>query len=147
VHAALSTLRALAQEKGVALRCEPTAEDGELTTDPNRFKQVLFNLLSNAIKFTPAGGSVTISCQWVVGAGPDAPPAPAQDAAAVRVEVRDTGIGIALEDQKLGWEEFREVRPPGAGGVEGTGLGLALTRLLVGLLGGTIWLHSEPGQG
>src|SRR5205085_1090876 len=99
------------------LRFAPPAADGELTTDPSRFKQILYNLLSNAIKFTPAGGSVTISCQWVTGTGPEAAPAPTAEAAAVRVEVRDTGIGIAAEDQKLVWDEFRQVKPAAAGAV------------------------------
>jgi PAS domain S-box-containing protein len=147
VESALSTLRPLAEEKGVALRSGPPAGEGEMTSDPSRFKQVLYNLLSNAIKFTPAGGSVTITCQWIAEAGPESPPAPPGAAAGVRVEVRDTGIGIAPEDQKVVWDEFRQVKPVAVGAVEGTGLGLALTRRLVGLLGGSIWLQSEPGKG
>jgi PAS domain S-box-containing protein len=147
VEAALHTLRPLAQEKKVALELVPTSENGELTTDPARFRQVLYNLLSNAIKFTPSGGAVTVSCQWVTGTGQDARAAPLAQAVSVRVEVRDTGIGIAPEDQALIWDEFRQVKPPAFGTLEGTGLGLALTRRLVALLGGAIWLQSEPGKG
>jgi PAS domain S-box-containing protein len=143
----LSPVRTLAQDKRVTLRTEPAAEDGALTTDPARFKQVLYNLLSNAIKFTPACGSVTVAWKWVVGTAADAPPSPEPAAAAVRVEVRDTGVGIAPENQQVIWDEFRQVRPVAAGAVEGTGLGLALTRRLVGLMGGEVSLHSELGKG
>jgi CheY-like chemotaxis protein len=118
-----------------------------LTADLARFKQVLYNLLSNAIKFTPAGGCVTVACQWIAGPAADAPPTGEPAATAVRIEVRDTGVGIAPEDQKVIWDEFRQVKPAAAGAVEGTGLGLALTRRLVGLLGGTVGLQSAVGQG
>jgi PAS domain S-box-containing protein len=147
VEAALHTLRPLAQEKKVALELVPPAEAGELTTDPARFRQVLYNLLSNAIKFTPSGGAVTVTCQWATGTGQDARPAPLAEAVSVRVEVRDTGIGIAPADQALIWDEFRQVKPAALGTLEGTGLGLALTRRLVALMGGAIWLRSEPGKG
>jgi signal transduction histidine kinase len=64
----------------------------------------------------------------------------------VLVEVRDTGVGIAPADQQAIWDEFRQLRPS-AEGRQGTGLGLALTRRLVGLLGGSIWLESAVGRG
>jgi CheY-like chemotaxis protein len=107
---------------------------------------VLYNLLSNAIKFTPAG-SVTVTCQWVAGPQRDAAVLPADRAPAVRVAVRDTGIGIAAEHQAVVWQEFRQLKPSTSGGPEGTGLGLALTRRLVALLGGAVWMESEPGRG
>ncbi len=147
VRVPLSTLRPLAEAKGVALAFAPPA-DGSLCTDPDRFRQVLYNLLSNAVKFTPAGGGVTVACQWVASASPDAAAADERSAGAVRVAVRDTGVGIAKEEQAAVWDEFRQLKAsPAAGGQQGTGLGLALTRRLVYLLGGDVWLESEPGRG
>jgi signal transduction histidine kinase len=92
----------------------------------------VLNLLSNAIKFTPEGGRVEIQA------------VPAE--AAVEVSVRDTGIGIAAEDQAAVFEEFRQVGA-GAARQEGTGLGLALCRKFVELHGGRISVSSEVGIG
>jgi PAS domain S-box-containing protein len=138
VEAVLATMRPLAEQKGVALRVEPPAPDGEMTADPARFKQVLYNLLSNAVKFTPRGGAVTVACQWT-GGRPD-------EAAGLRVAVRDTGVGVALEERAIIWDEFRQGRPSAA--AQGTGLGLALVRRLAALMGGRVWLEeSTPGRG
>jgi signal transduction histidine kinase len=89
-------------------------------------------LLSNAVKFTPAGGSVDIRASRVDGE--------------IRVAVSDTGPGIATEEQARIFEEFQQ----GEAGYEqreGTGLGLALSKRLVELHGGRIWVDSEPGEG
>jgi PAS domain S-box-containing protein len=145
-QAVLSTLRPLAEARGVALGVDRCAT-GTLHTDTARVRQVLYNLLSNAIKFTPARGRVALRWDWIEGPHPDAPVVDEERAGAVRVAVRDTGIGIAAEDQPLVWEEFRQVKTPLFEGQQGTGLGLALTRRLVRLLGGTIWLESELGKG
>src|SRR5439155_10591056 len=63
--AALSTVRTLAEGKGLRLTGEPPEPDGVLVADPARLKQILFNLLSNAVKFTPDGGRVRVGCRWV----------------------------------------------------------------------------------
>jgi PAS domain S-box-containing protein len=146
VAAVVSTLRPLAERKKLLLRCRGPEEDGEACNDPARFKQVLYNLLSNALKFT-LRGAVEVRCDWVAAAEPAAPVVPVRSAKAVRVAVRDTGIGIAAEDQAVIWEEFRQVDSSASRQQEGTGLGLALTRRLVGLLGGSVWVESAPGQG
>jgi PAS domain S-box-containing protein len=147
MQALVSTLRPLADARRVVLRLEAPAEDGALSTDPARFRQILYNLLSNAIKFTPGPGRVTIRWEWVERAERTAPAAPPATAQAIRVAVSDTGVGIAPGDQEAIWEEFRQLPSPHGGAKEGTGLGLALTRRLVRLLGGTIWVDSQPGQG
>jgi PAS domain S-box-containing protein len=147
VQTLASTLRPLAESRRVALRLAPPAEEGQLQTDPGRFRQVLYNLLSNAIKFTPAGGAVTVAWEWIATARLDAPVIAETDASAIRLIVRDTGVGIAPEDQKAIWDEFRQVRPTTPEGQQGTGLGLALTRRLVALLGGAIGLVSALGEG
>jgi CheY-like chemotaxis protein/anti-sigma regulatory factor (Ser/Thr protein kinase) len=101
--------------------------------DRVRFKQILYNLLSNAVKFTPKEGRIDIECFEKDGA--------------VCVSVADTGIGIRREDQKLVFEEFRQVEGTNANTHEGTGLGLAITKRLVEQQGGEIALESELGKG
>jgi signal transduction histidine kinase len=91
------------------------------------------NLVNNAIKFTPHHGSVTISA--------------AETPTGTVVEVRDTGIGIKPEDQPRLFEEFRQVDGSTSRGYEGIGLGLALSKRLVELQGGQIWVESAPGRG
>jgi PAS domain S-box-containing protein len=145
--AALSTVRTLAEAKGLKLLGEPPEPDGEVTADPARLKQILFNLLSNAVKFTPTGGRVCVRCRWAAGVRQDAPEAPADEARAVRFAVEDTGVGIDPRDQgRIGNEFYQARRAPGQA-AEGTGLGLALTRRLVNLMGGAFWFKSTPGQG
>jgi signal transduction histidine kinase/DNA-binding NarL/FixJ family response regulator len=122
--------RPLAEEKGLAFHYEA---EGALPTwvnvDAKRLRQILINLLSNAVKFTERG-SVTLRIRHTREMG--------------HIEVIDTGVGIAQEDTERIFRPFERLRP---GGVEGTGLGLTVTQLLVGLLGGEIQVHSEPGRG
>jgi signal transduction histidine kinase len=99
--------------------------------DPEKLRQILLNLLSNAVKFTPDGGRVDVSAKL--------------DSTKVQIAVKDTGIGIAPEDQTRIFEEFRQVGRERSR--EGTGLGLTLTRRFVELHGGRIWVESTPGSG
>ncbi len=143
----LSTLRALAEAKRLRLTFEPPRPDGEVVTDAGRFKQVLFNLAANAIKFTPEGGAVAVAARWVDAADRGGRSCPRAGARGLRLDVRDTGIGIAAENQDGIWEEFRQINTPGRT-PDGTGLGLPLARRLVRLLGGEVWLErSRPGEG
>jgi signal transduction histidine kinase len=112
------------------LAIEPTLDAME--ADERKVKQVIFNLLSNAVKFTPDGGSVDVSARLVDGQ--------------VQIAVRDTGIGIAPEDQAHVFEEFRQVGT-GTARAEGTGLGLPLAKRFVELHHGRMWVESEPGVG
>ena len=133
-----------ALERGVVMVRERATKDGVhvgLATDPEvdvvegderRIRQVIFNLLSNAVKFTPAGGAVDVSAAKVDGE--------------VRVSVADTGHGIPPEDHERIFEEFQQTET-GIEQREGTGLGLALSKRLVELHGGRIWLDSELGKG
>jgi len=100
--------------------------------DQVRVEQILYNLLSNAVKFTPPGGRIAIEGRQLEGLA--------------RLSVRDTGVGIASKDQTLVFDPFQEVGTV-QGTQEGTGLGLAVTKRLVELQGGGIWVTSELGQG
>ena len=114
----------------VSLASEPDVET--VVGDERRVRQVLFNLLSNAVKFTPAGGSVGVTARRVDGE--------------IRVSVADTGPGIAPADQQRIFEEFQQAEL-GKQQREGTGLGLALSKRLVELHHGRIWVDSEVGHG
>jgi PAS domain S-box-containing protein len=108
-----------------------------LHTDPRKVRQILVNLVGNAVKFTP-GGSVTVALERPGGAGADGE---------LRVQVRDTGPGIAPADQERIFEAFTQVDGSLSRGGSGTGLGLAISRRLARMLGGDVTVASAPGEG
>ncbi|HUX33796.1 MAG TPA: response regulator, partial [Gemmatimonadaceae bacterium] len=112
-----------------------------IVADQGKFKQIMFNLLSNAIKFTPADGRVTVTTQRARTATGDARPD------MVEIAVSDTGIGIRPEDHERIFSEFEQIDSDYAREQEGTGLGLALSRRLVELHGGRLWVESALGEG
>ena len=130
---AMVLIRERATRRGVKLELGVDEGVGEYCGDERKFKQIMLNLLSNAVKFTPEGGQVSVHAARADGQ--------------VRIAVRDTGVGIAPADQAALFEAFRQVGADRARKAEGTGLGLALTRKLVELHGGTIRVESEPGKG
>lgn len=109
-----------------------------LNGDPDRIKQILFNLLSNAFKFTPTG-SVQLTVQCSIND---------HDSGIVELQftIIDTGIGISHEDQKLLFQDFKQVGEP-TQHIRGTGLGLVITQNLLTLMGGTISFMSESSKG
>jgi signal transduction histidine kinase/DNA-binding response OmpR family regulator len=124
-------MRSLADKKSQTLLQE--APSGlSVRADPTRFKQVLMNLIGNAIKFTPEGGDIRLLAHRLDEG--------------VRVEVRDSGPGIPVEEQQRIFEAFYRLGETDKK-TEGTGLGLAITRRLVELHGGTLGLESQPGSG
>jgi signal transduction histidine kinase len=125
-------VREKAATGGISLSLDVADDVGVVRGDERRLRQVVFNLLSNAVKFTPPGGSVAVAAERV---GRD-----------VRVSVTDTGSGIAPEDQVRIFEEFQQT-DAGAAQREGTGLGLALSKRLIELHGGRIWVESVLGKG
>lgn len=129
---ALSLVRERASAHRIALSLQVEDGVGLLEADELRFKQVVLNLVSNAVKFTPDGGTVTVR-------------ASASDDG-LTVTVSDTGVGIPEEDRERIFESFQQ-GGRGAPREEGTGLGLTLSRRLVELLGGHLWLDSALGAG
>ncbi|MEI6500519.1 MAG: HAMP domain-containing sensor histidine kinase [Armatimonadota bacterium] len=130
VEQALSMARAVAPEKGMALSSEVPAALA-VWADERRVVQILCNLLTNALRYSPDASTVHVAA------------ASAGDF--TQISVRDTGCGIALEDQARIFEEF--VSLPCGAQESGTGLGLSVTRRLVELMGGQISVVSAPGVG
>jgi two-component system cell cycle sensor histidine kinase PleC len=132
--------RTLAEAKQQTVRADIAAGLPPLHADPVHFKQILFNLLTNAVKFTPHGGAITLRAR------PAAPIAGAPPALEIAVE--DTGVGIAEQDLPRLFREFSQLERAAGELREGAGLGLALTKRLVELHGGTIAATSAGrGQG
>jgi signal transduction histidine kinase/DNA-binding response OmpR family regulator len=132
IQSVLALVRERASQHGVDLRFDSADAPGHITADELRLKQVLLNLLGNAVKFTPEGGTVTVRA-WT--GGPE-----------VFITVSDTGIGIAESDRSRIFDSFQQGTRSSSSS-EGTGLGLTLSRRIVELHGGRMWLESEVGLG
>ena len=128
----LAMVRERAAAHAIKISVNIADDVGDIEADELRFKQVVLNLLSNAVKFTPDGGSVSVA-------------AFRKDAELV-VTVTDTGIGVPVEDQEKIFDSFQQ-GGRGPAKEEGTGLGLTLSRRIVGLFGGRMWLKSTVGVG
>lgn len=143
-------IRTLAYKKNIELTLD-LAPEVVIQGDAAKFKQILYNLLSNAIKFTDEKGRVVIRTQRMPAGtafqgGPGAAPFETQSEAILMV-VADNGIGIKPEDQERIFREFEQADQTRKRKYEGTGLGLALTRKLVHLHGGNLWVQSKVGEG
>jgi two-component system, NtrC family, sensor kinase len=129
---ALTLVRERAGRRNITLQMSVDERLGEIRADERKIRQVVLNLLSNAIKFTPEGGRIEVVAALRDGS--------------VEVSVRDTGVGIAPEDQEAVFEEFRQVGTADKK-AEGTGLGLTLCRKFIELHGGQIGVKSQVGAG
>lgn len=107
-----------------------------INADPTRCRQVLINLIGNAVKFTREGG-VTVRSEFLND----------NSSPMVKFSIKDTGIGISNENQKLLFQDFSQADASASRGFEGTGLGLSISKRLVELMGGRIGVHSEVGKG
>jgi signal transduction histidine kinase len=132
VDAALSENAPAANQKNLTVHSE-VPRGLRVTFDPRSLRHIVYNLVNNAIKFTPQHGSVIVTA--------------AGTPEGTVVEVRDTGIGIRTEDQTRLFAEFRQLDGSTSRAFEGTGLGLVLSKRLVEMQGGRIWVESVPGRG
>ncbi|NSW75162.1 MAG: hypothetical protein HPY68_00025 [Candidatus Atribacteria bacterium] len=135
LESSVSLLREKAMKHRIKMELTIFPEaDIEVEADERKLKQILFNLLSNGVKFTPEGGSVEVIARR---ASDDF----------LEISVKDTGMGIKSEDIPKLFQEFTQLESPYTKKHEGAGLGLALTKRLVELHGGKIWVESEYGKG
>jgi signal transduction histidine kinase len=139
LHAQCEILQKMAEDKNIDLQIDSSQTEMRIEQDQGKVQQILTNLLSNAIKFTPEGGLVTVTCDWL-------------NDNEFLLSVADTGVGVAPSDHEIIFEKFRQAK--GVTGVDGltreysgTGLGLSIVRELCRLLGGDITLTSQLGCG
>ena len=114
-------------------------ENEDIITDPMRLNQILLNILSNAIKFTPTGGTISIRIAQKNGAP--------KGRGCYEFRIKDNGIGMSEEFQKHIFEAFSREESSTVSGIQGTGLGMSITKNIVDMMGGTIAIESEPGKG
>jgi signal transduction histidine kinase len=131
LHSAVSMHSERAARGGVELTLTTEPKEITIVADSRRIRQVVFNLVSNAVKFTPREGRIDVSARL--------------DDGRVEIAVADTGPGIAREELETIFEEFKQATDGKR--TEGTGLGLPLSRKLVELHGGRLWVESQPGEG
>lgn len=137
IEEAIESIRPGAAAKSIALETE-IASAPAILADRVRVKQILYNLLSNAVKFTREDGRIRVEMRNVETTTGDS---------FIQVSVADTGIGIPREKQEAIFDKFYQLGATTKGVREGTGLGLPITKALIELHGGRIWVNSEPGKG
>ena len=126
-------VRERASRQGLTIAVDVEPDVDLVVADPLRLKQVVLNLLTNAVKFSPPGGHVQVCARHVD--------------AETHVSVEDSGVGIAEEDQQRIFESFQQGGRGVSRATEGTGLGLTLSRRIVELHGGRLWVESVVGEG
>lgn len=134
MNAVKATADPLAIKKGISLWFEAMTGIPIVLTDWEAARKILTNLVGNALKFTDAGGSVTVSAKT-------------DDSGTLTVEVSDTGCGIAQEDLALIFDRFGQASSTHPEGEQGSGLGLSLSRQLAAMIGATLEVTSQPGEG
>lgn len=127
-------LKPLAEQKNLSIVSSTAPDVPIVQTDPAKLQQVLYNFLSNAIKFSPQSGRVTLAARR-------------EGEEQIRISVTDQGPGIDPEKQGMIFEKFRQIDASVTRQHSGTGLGLAISKELTSLLGGSIGVDSQPGQG
>jgi PAS domain S-box-containing protein len=147
VENAVEELDLTAIDGGISLEVDLPQGFPRIYADAGRIQQVLRNLLSNAFHFTPAGGQVTVSAHISDEPIPGREIALDENVHVVKLQVHDTGSGIAPEFLERIFERFYQVPSSRSGRSGGQGLGLAIVKMIVELHGGTIRVESEPGSG
>lgn len=127
----------MAQEKKIKLTFYPEVSSLFMDYDEEKIQQIIYNLLSNALKFTPENGKVVLHAKQII----------LNKQAHLQIKVRDTGIGMSPEELKSIFNRFYQAESLHTNKFKGTGLGLALTKELVGILGGQLEVNSKIGVG
>ncbi len=135
VQEAAESLERWREVKKISLKLEIESNLPDVYADPDRVNQILVNLLSNAIKFTPAGGQITIKAKVV------------EKGDFLEISVRDTGIGIPPEQLDKIFERFKYTPTTPSAPLQSIGLGLSITREIVKMHGGRIWVESKLNEG
>ena len=133
-----SIIRQQAGQRRQTFTVETHVQHENVLGDPNRLKQVLMNILSNAVKYTPNGGHIRLEIDELTHT---------EHYTKYRFVVQDNGIGMSEEFQKTLFEPFTRKEKSGTNKVQGTGLGMAITKSIVDLMGGTIHVESTTGKG
>ena len=133
-----SIIRQQAGQRRQTFTVETHVQHENVLGDPNRLKQVLMNILSNAVKYTPNGGHIRLEIDELTHT---------EHYTKYRFVVQDDGIGMSEEFQKTLFDPFTREEKSGTNKVQGTGLGMAITKSIVDLMGGTIHVESAPGRG
>ncbi len=141
IEEALRTIRQQIEEKEQQLAVEVAPDLPLVRGDRERLVQILTNLVSNAYKYTPSGGRITVQAQPTGAAGDGT------RNGFVMCSVTDTGVGMSPQDQERLFTKYFRSEDPAVRSESGTGLGLVITKSLVELQGGEIWVESEQGQG
>ena len=140
VHELRDIIQAVVSEKDLSLTLDTVGvENEDVIADPLRLEQILINVLANAVKFTPDGGQISL---WIVQK--DTAPAGYAD---FEFHIKDNGIGMSEEFQKHIFEQFARERTSTVSKIQGTGLGMAITKSLVDMMGGRITVKSEQEKG
>ena len=133
-----SIIRQQASQRRQTFTVNTLVQHENVLADPNRLNQVLLNILSNAVKYTPQGGHIRLAVEELTHT---------EHYAKYRFVVQDDGIGMSSVYQKTLFEPFTREEKSGTNRVQGTGLGMAITKSIVDLMGGTIHVESAPGKG
>lgn len=133
-----SIIRQQASQRRQTFTVENHVQHENVLVDPNRLNQVLMNILSNAVKYTPQGGHIRLDVEEL---------SHTEHYAKYRFVVQDDGIGMSAVYQKTLFDPFTREEKSGTNRVQGTGLGMAITKSIVDLMGGTIHVESAPGKG
>ena len=133
-----SIIRQQASQRRQTFTVENHVQHENVLADPNRLNQVLMNILSNAVKYTPQGGHIRLDVEEL---------SHTEHYAKYRFVVQDDGIGMSAVYQKTLFDPFTREEKSGTNRVQGTGLGMAITKSIVDLMGGTIHVESAPGKG
>jgi signal transduction histidine kinase len=134
IRETIAGVRLLASERNITLTTDVQMSAIEIYLDPRKLRQILLNYVSNALKFTPPGGRVTVHARF-------------EEGSTFRVEVEDTGMGISPQDIGRLFQDFHQLDGGLSHEIQGTGLGLALTKRLVEAQGGKVGAFSHLGKG